>query len=110
MSSTVDTGEGGMIARPSTAESLMARLADGDADALGALYDELGGAVFGLARRMLRDPQGAEQVTRDVFVEIWRRAPTRRSPGVAVHPWVAAIVCRCCVAVLRGDARSVLGE
>lgn len=89
---------------PLDAEGLLARVADGDRVAMGPLYDELGAAVYALARRMLRDSARAEQVALEVFSEIWRQAP-RRSPGDdAVRSWVAAIVCGSCVAVLRERA------
>ena len=42
--------------------------------AFEALYDELSSAVFGLARRVVRDPARAEDVTQEVFLEVWRKA------------------------------------
>lgn len=106
MSSTVEDGRADVNAPPPpTVESLVARVAGGDRDAMEGLYGELGGAVFGLARRMLRDPALAEQVTRDVFVEIWRRAPVRHEPE-AVRPWVSAIVRDSCATAIRARAGS----
>lgn len=99
-----DGGRRSEIGAPQNAESLLARVADGDRGALGALYDQLGGAVYAMARRMLRDPTSAERVVHAVFVEIWREAPHREPHEDAVHLWVAAIVRRECVDVLRGRA------
>lgn len=104
-----------------TAETLVNRVAAGDRDALGVLYDELGGAVYELARRLLRAPLPAERVARDVFVEIWHKAPHRQpadTAEAAVRPWIAAMVRRSCVDVLRrrgpagGDpvVRSIIDE
>src|SRR4051812_24244734 len=51
---------------------LMRRVARADASAFEALYDELSSSVFGLARRVVRDPARAEDVTQEVFLEVWR--------------------------------------
>src|SRR4051794_39089147 len=48
---------------PADVEALIGRVARGDAKAFEALYDELSPAVFGLARRVVRDPARAEDVT-----------------------------------------------
>jgi RNA polymerase sigma factor (sigma-70 family) len=52
--------------------TLIDRLCAGDEAALGELYDELGGFVYGLALRVIGDKQAAEDVTQDVFVAIWQ--------------------------------------
>ena len=51
--------------------TLVDRLRRGDESALEELYDELGGFVYGLALRVVRNRQVAEDVTQDVFVTIW---------------------------------------
>jgi RNA polymerase sigma-70 factor (ECF subfamily) len=55
---------------------LWARLAGGDAAALGALYDRYAAQALGLARRILGDAAQAEEVVRDAFLALWRRAAT----------------------------------
>ena len=37
------------------------------------VIDTYGGVVFGMARRVLTDPQLAEEVAQDSFVALWRR-------------------------------------
>jgi RNA polymerase sigma-70 factor (ECF subfamily) len=51
---------------------LLARLCDGDADALAAIYDRYASLVHGVARRLLADDAAAEDVTQDVFTHLWR--------------------------------------
>ncbi|WP_051267380.1 ECF RNA polymerase sigma factor SigK [Nakamurella lactea] len=59
---------------PPSAEALLDRTARGDESAFAALYDAFGSRVYGLARRVVRDPQQAQDVAQEVFLEIWRRA------------------------------------
>jgi len=46
-------------------------LLDRDPRALHAACDEHRGAVFGVARRVLRDWSGAEDVSQEVFIALW---------------------------------------
>ncbi len=57
-----------------TPEELLRRIALGDERAFEALYDAFAGRVFGLARRIVRSPSQAEEVSQEIFLEIWRRA------------------------------------
>ncbi len=63
---------------------LMDAIAARDAEALSALYDRHAPGVMGVCLRILRDRAEAEEVTGDVFIEIWNRAerfdPTRGHP------------------------------
>ena len=49
-------------------------IADGEEQALNTAYRSHGGAVYGLARRLLRNESLAEDVTQEVFVRLWTRA------------------------------------
>ena len=53
---------------------LIGRTAQGDEGALGALYDKTGSHVYGLGFRVLGDTTMAEEVTMDVFLQVWRQA------------------------------------
>ncbi|MBO0728139.1 MAG: sigma-70 family RNA polymerase sigma factor [Acidimicrobiaceae bacterium] len=50
---------------------LVERIRAGDDRALAAIYDEHGGLVYGLARRVARDEQLARDVTQEVFTYLW---------------------------------------
>ena len=56
--------------------------------ALAEVYRRHGGAVYGLARRVLNNASEAEDVTQEVFLRLWNRAGSFRSrPGhVALIP------------------------
>lgn len=53
-------------------QTTMARLGAGDGAALGELYNQFGGFVFGLARRITRDTDLAQEVTQEVFCYLWQ--------------------------------------
>ena len=59
---------------PATPEEMLQRTARGDEGAFAQLYEAFSSRVFGLARRVVRDPSQAEEVAQEVFLEIWRRA------------------------------------
>jgi RNA polymerase sigma-70 factor (ECF subfamily) len=53
---------------------LVARVTEGDAGALEALYARYGRACYGLARRILADEQLAQDAVQEVFLTVWRDA------------------------------------
>ena len=62
-----------------TDEALAGAVAAGDHRALEAAYGRHGAAVFGMARRVLRNHTLAEEVAQEVFVRFWRD-PGRYDP------------------------------
>lgn len=54
--------------------ALAARLAEGDSEALAAVYDRYGRACYSLARRIVGDELLAEDVVQEVFLALWRAA------------------------------------
>jgi RNA polymerase sigma-70 factor (ECF subfamily) len=72
---------------------LVERIAAGDAEALGELYDRYGRVAFGVVYRMLPGPEAAEEVAQDAFHSIWRQARSYRPERGSVRTWLLAI-CR----------------
>ena len=66
-------GDSSTASRP-TVDELLGRVGRGDRDAFGELYDATSPRVFGLVRRLVVDPAQAEEVTQDVYLEIWQNA------------------------------------
>ena len=63
-----ETNEGAATPdRSPVASSIVTRMADGDASALAALYDEHASLVFSLAARIVEDQSEAEAVVEEVF-------------------------------------------
>jgi RNA polymerase sigma-70 factor (ECF subfamily) len=54
--------------------ALVARVVDGDDQALEALYRRYARPCYGLARRILVDEQFAQDVVQEVFLTVWRDA------------------------------------
>jgi len=57
-----------------TVGDLLGRVGRGDRAAFGELYDATSPRLFGLVRRLVVDPAQAEEVTQDVYLEIWQNA------------------------------------
>ena len=64
---------------------LIALTAQGDQAALATFYDRTSPQVFGLALKILNNHEAAEEVTLDVYTQVWRQAHTydrtRGAPG-----------------------------
>jgi RNA polymerase sigma-70 factor, ECF subfamily len=86
---------------PSDVDVLVRRVARGDSAAFESLYDALGSSVYGVARRVVRDPNRAEDVAQDVFLEVWRKAPSFDDARGSAKTWVMTIAHRRAVDAVR---------
>jgi RNA polymerase sigma-70 factor (ECF subfamily) len=82
----------------------MSRVAGGDADALGELYDHYGRVVFGVIYRMLGSPESAEEVAQNAFHSVWRQAAAYRPERGSVRTWLLAIARNAAIAWPRSLA------
>lgn len=83
------------------AEVLLPRVARGDAQAFASLYDVMGASVYGVARRVVRDPNRAEDVSQEVFLEVWRKAPSFDDGRGSAKTWIMTIAHRRAVDAVR---------
>jgi RNA polymerase sigma-70 factor (ECF subfamily) len=83
--------------------TIIAKVATGDQVAFAALYDQLAPTLFGVVRRVLRDPSQAEEVTQEVFVEIWKQAARYDGSRGSVRTWTVTIAHRRAVDRVRSE-------
>lgn len=74
-----------------TDEDLMLRVAQGDRDAFGDLYQRYARAVLGLALRRLGDRGRAEDAVQEAFASVWRASRSYRRDRGPVAPWLYAV-------------------
>jgi len=86
--------------------ALLAEVAKGDQAAFEAVYDRVAAPVFGTVRSVVRDPSLSEDVTQEVFVEVWRAASRFDAGKGSPMAWVATIAHRRAVDRVRSEQRS----
>jgi RNA polymerase sigma-70 factor, ECF subfamily len=89
-----------------TPELLLQRVADGDRAAFSELYDRLASRVFGLVKRLLRDPAQSEEVTQEVFLEIWQNAARYEAARGSATSWILTMTHRRAVDRIRASQAS----
>jgi RNA polymerase sigma-70 factor (ECF subfamily) len=71
--------------------AMIEQIAGGSHEAMAELYDLMSGRVYGLALRIVRNPAVAEEVTLDVFMQIWRTAAQYSAARGSVQAWLATM-------------------
>jgi RNA polymerase sigma-70 factor (ECF subfamily) len=72
--------------------ALIDRVARRDEPALKALYDQTSGKLYGLALRVVRSNEWAEDALQETFLQIWRTAPDYRASLSPPMAWLGLIV------------------
>jgi RNA polymerase sigma-70 factor (ECF subfamily) len=85
------------------AADLLREVARGDDRAFGRLYDLVAPRVYGLIRRILRNPAQAEEVAQEVMVEVWRTAARFDEARGSATAWVFTIAHRRAVDRVRTE-------
>jgi len=89
--------------KPATKETMLAQIAGGDQAAFGALYDDISPRVFGLIRRLLVDHAQSEEVTQEVFLEIWQNASRYEPSKGGASTWILTMAHRRAVDRIRSS-------
>ncbi len=82
-------------------ELLMGRVARGDGEALEMLYDRYSATALGLAVRILRDRNSAEEIVQETFWRVWKRGRTYKSGRGQFGAWLVGIVRNLAIDELR---------
>ena len=72
-------------------DGLLTLVGLGDRDAFTSLYDATAARVFGLTRTVLRNDSLAQEVTQDVFLEVWQQAGRFDSSKGSALSWVMTL-------------------
>ena len=89
---------------------LLDRLAESDKSALAELYDLSSSAVFGLVLRIVGDRSDAEEVTLDVYVQVWKQVERYDSSRGRVLSWLLTIARSRAIDRLRSKAAKDRGR
>lgn len=86
------------------------RCARGDREALRAIYDSEAPAMIGVAMRILRRREMAEEAVHDAFLRIFEHASSFDPARGAARGWLFTIVRNRAINIVRGEARTDLVE
>jgi RNA polymerase sigma-70 factor (ECF subfamily) len=100
---TADSAEDLESATPATKEELLARVALGDQSAFGELYDQIAPRVLGLVKRLLVDHSQSEEVTQEIFLEIWQSATRYEPTRGGASTWILTMAHRRAVDRIRSS-------
>jgi RNA polymerase sigma-70 factor (ECF subfamily) len=84
--------------------ALMRRIAGGDETALAAAYDRYARLVYSVAFRVLRSADLAEEVSQDIFYQLWRTASVFNPSRGSLSGWLLVCARNRAISRLRGRA------
>ena len=88
-------------------EHWLAAIAKGDERALGGFYDATVSRVFGLALRIVRQREAAEEVVEDVYLQVWQQADRFDVSRGRPLTWLLTICRSRALDFLRRDDRAM---
>lgn len=88
---------------PASPAELLGLVSAGDQNAFAQLYDQLAPRVLGLVKRLLIDHAQSEEVTQEVFLEIWQTASRYDAQRGAATTWIMTMSHRRAVDRIRAS-------
>lgn len=89
---------------PVQLERLLARVALRDREAFRQLYDACAPQLLGVALRLLRRRDLAEDVLQDAFTSVWHRADSYRADASQPMTWLTSVVRNRALDLLRAES------
>lgn len=91
---------------PMTDEDLLVATARGDTTAFEQLYDRYSPRVYGLVKRIVRDPTLSQDTTQVVMTELWRTAARFDPDRGAAATWILTLAHRRAIDMVRREQSS----
>ncbi len=82
-------------------QELLARVAVADVNALETLYDRYSSLIYSVALFIVRDSPTAEEITQDIFIQIWNKASLYRPEKGKVVSWLTRMARNRSIDLLR---------
>lgn len=89
-----------------TPEHRLTRVAAGDKQAFAELYDATAPRIYGLVKRLLIDPAQAEEVTQEIYLEVWQTATRYKPERGSAMSWMLTMAHRRAVDRIRASQAS----
>jgi RNA polymerase sigma-70 factor (ECF subfamily) len=103
-------GPGPEEGRDQDLDGLLGLVARGDQAAFEAVYDRLAGPVYGLIRKVVRNPAQSEEVAQEVLLEVWRTASRFDAGRGTATTWVMTIAHRRAIDRVRSETAAAERE
>lgn len=91
------------FASPRTLEELVGAVARGDEESFSELYDRVSPPVYGLVRRVLRDPAQSQEVAQEVLVQVWSTAGRFDPDRARALSWILLLAHRRAIDRVRSE-------
>ena len=91
-------------------EALMARIAEGDAQAFAELVDTRLDRVLAVARRMLGSDADAEDVAQEALLRLWRQAEKWDGGRAQISTWLYRVTVNLCIDRIRARREDTTAE
>jgi RNA polymerase sigma-70 factor (ECF subfamily) len=86
---------------------LLRRISLMEQDALEALYSRYSSPIYSLAMMMLKQPALAEEVTQDIFLNVWLKAGSYNPDRGAPKSWIMSVAHHKIIDAIRARRRTV---
>jgi len=81
------------------------KLKAADQQAIALIYDNYGGALFGLCLKMMGSKEDAEEVLQEALTKIWRFAQSYDPDKARLYTWMINITRNTCIDQIRKNDR-----
>jgi RNA polymerase sigma-70 factor, ECF subfamily len=98
------------VGRDQDLDRLLGLVARGDQAAFEEVYDRLAGPVYGIIRKVLRDPAQSEEVAQEVLLEVWRTASRFDATRGSAATWVMTMAHRRAIDRVRSEVAAAERE